>query len=95
MRETVVMCDNPPDMPETVSVTVPVAAVLLAVSVNVLVLAVLLGLNDAVTPVGRPDADKLTLPLKPFCGLTVMVLVPLAPCVMLRLLGDAERVKFP
>jgi len=55
---------------------------------------VLLGLNDAVTPLGRPDADKLTLPLKPFCGVTVMVLAPLAPCVMLKLLGDAERVKF-
>jgi len=78
-----------------VTEAVPVAAVLLAVSVNVLVLAVLLGLNDAVTPLGSPDADKLTLPLKPFCGVTVMVLAPLAPWVMLRLLGDAERVKFP
>ena len=76
----------------TVTVTVPVAAVLPAVSVNVLVLAVLLGLNDAVTPPGKPDADKLTLPLKPFCGVTVMVLVPLAPCAIVKLLGDAERV---
>ncbi len=32
------------------------------------------------------------LPLKPFCGVTVTVLVPLVPCVMLRLVGDAERV---
>jgi len=86
---------KPPDIPVMVTEAVPVAAVLLAVSVNVLVLVVVLGLNDAVTPLGRPDADKLTLPLKPFCGVTVMVLTPLAPCVMLRLLGDAERVKFP
>ncbi len=86
---------KPPDIPVMVTEAVPVTAVLLAVSVNVLVLAVLLGLNDAVTPLGRPDADKPTLPLKPFCGVTVMVLAPLAPCVMLRLLGDAERVKFP
>ena len=86
---------RPPDIPVRVTEAVPVAAVLLAVSVNVLVLVVLLGLNDAVTPLGRPDADKLTLALKPFCGLTVMVLAPLAPCVTLRLLGDAERVKFP
>ncbi len=86
---------KPPDIPVMVTEAVPVTAVLLAVSVNVLVLAVLLGLNDAVTPLGRPDADKPTLPLKPFCGLTVMVLAPLAPWVMLRLLGDAERVKFP
>ena len=83
-----------PDVPVMVAVTVPVAAVLLAVSVNVLVLVVLLGLNDAVTPLGRPDADKLTLPLKPFCGLTVIALVPVVPCDIVKLLGDAERAKF-
>jgi len=92
VRERVVTCDNLPDAPETVTVTVPVAAVLLAASVNMLVLAVLPGLNDAVTPLGRPDADKLTLPLKPPCGVTVMVLVPLVPWITLRLLGEAERV---
>jgi hypothetical protein len=92
---TVVVLVKPADEPVRVTVTVPVAAVPLAVSVNVLVLTVLLGLNDAVTPLGRPDADKLTLPLKPFCGVTVMVLAPLAPWVMLRPLGDAESVKFP
>jgi len=92
---TVVVLVKPADEPVRVTVTVPVAATPLAVSVNVLVLAVLLGLNEAVTPLGRPDADKLTLPLKPFCGVTVMVPAPLAPWVMLRLLGDAESVKFP
>jgi hypothetical protein len=75
----------------TVTVNVPVAAVLLAVSVNVLELVVPPGLNDAVTPLGRPDADKLTLPLKPFCGVTVIVLARLAPCTTLRLLGEADR----
>jgi hypothetical protein len=86
--------DKLPDVPVMVTVTVPVVAVLLAVSVKVLVLAVLLGLKDAVTPLGKPDADKLTLPLKPFCGVTVIVLVPAVPCVIVKLLGDAERVKF-
>ena len=80
-----------PEVPVIVRVTVPVAAVPLAVNVNVLEAVAGLGLNEAVTPLGRPDADKLTLPVKPFCGVTVMVLEPLAPCVMLRLLGDAER----
>jgi len=85
-----------PDTPVMVTVTVPVVAVPLAVSVNVLLLAVLLlavllGLNDAVTPLGRPDADKLTLPLKPFCGVTVITLVLLVPCVIVKLLGEAER----
>ncbi len=83
---------KPPDVPVMVTKAVPEVAALLAASVNVLVLAVLLGLNDAVTPLGRPDADKLTLLLKPFCGLTVMVLVPLVPCTIIKLFGDAESV---
>jgi hypothetical protein len=77
-----------------VTVAVPTGAALLAVSVNVLVPPVVLaGLKDAVTPAGRPEADKLTLPVKPLCGVTVIVLVPLAPCVMLKLLGEAARAK--
>ena len=55
-------------------------AVGLAVSVRVLVVAVGFGLNDAVTPVGRVEVtDIVTLPVKPFVGLTVIVLVPLLP----------------
>jgi hypothetical protein len=72
----------------------PVAAVLLAASVSVLAPVVLVGLNVAVTPLGTPDADRPTLPLKPLSVTTEMVLVPLAPCVMVRLLGNAERLKF-
>ena len=81
-----------PEVPVMVTGTLPVAAVPLTVSVNVLVLVAGLALNDAVTPLGRPEADKLTWPLKPFCPLTVIVLVPLVPCVMFRLLGDADNV---
>jgi hypothetical protein len=65
VRERVVAFDKLPDAPVMVTETVPVAAALLAVSVNVLVVVVLPGLNDAVTPLGRPDADKVTLPLNP------------------------------
>ena len=72
---------------------VPVPAVLVALSVRTLVLVALAGLNEeAVTPLGRPETDSATLPLKPFCGVTVMVLVPLPPCV--RVHGNAERLKF-
>lgn len=81
------------DVPLTERVTVPIAAAPLTVSVNTLVLAVLGGLNDAVTPLGRPDADKLTFPVKPFSGVTVIVVVPLAPCVTDKLLGEAESEK--
>jgi hypothetical protein len=94
VRLTVVVCDKPGDVPVIVTVNVPVVAPLLAVSVNVLVLVVLLGLSVADTPLGWPEADKLTLPVKPFCRLTVIVLVPLVPWVTVTLLGDAERLKF-
>jgi hypothetical protein len=94
VRETGAVFVKFPEVPVTVIVTVPVVAVLLAVSVNELVLAVLLGLKDAVTPFGNPLADRLTLPLKPLWGETVIVLVPLVPCVIVRLFGDAESEKF-
>lgn len=90
----VVVLLSVPEAPVTVTVTVPVVAMLLAVSVKVLVLVALAGLNEAVTPLGRPAADKLTLPLKPLRGVIVMVLEPLDPCVMVRLVGEAESVKF-
>jgi hypothetical protein len=72
-------CDRLPDLPLTLTLKVPVAAELLTVSVNVLVLVVLLGLNDAVTPLGRWDADIATLPVKPFVGWMVIVDVPVLP----------------
>jgi len=90
----VVVCVKLPDVPVMVTVAAPVVAEPLAVRVSVLVVEAGLGLKAAVTPLGRPEADKLTVLLKPFCGVTVMVLVPAAPCVMLRLVGDAERAKF-
>ena len=65
-------------LPLMVTANVPMLAALLTVKVSVLLLVVLLGLKDAVTPLGSPETDKLTLPLKPFCGVTVIVLVPLA-----------------
>jgi hypothetical protein len=49
-----------------VTVAVPVEAVLLAASVKVLAPVVGLGLNEGVTPLGKPEVDRLTLPLKPF-----------------------------
>ena len=62
-----------------VTVDVPVVAVLLAVRVRELVVVAEAGLKEAVTPLGRPDADKVTLPLNPFRGATVMALEPLDP----------------
>ncbi len=47
---------NVPEEPVTVIVDVPATPEALAVSVRVLAPVVLAGLNDAVTPLGRPDA---------------------------------------
>ena len=79
VRETVVELVRLPLTPLIVAVNVPVAAEALAVNVAILVLVVLLGLKDAVTPAGNPEADKLTLPLKPFCGVTPIVALLLLP----------------
>ena len=76
-----------------VTVEVPGAAVLLAVSVNALVVVALAGLKAAVTPVGRPEAVRATLPVKPFFGVIVSVLEPLAPCAIDTLVGDAAKPK--
>ena len=92
VRVMVVVRVKVPDVPVMVAVTVPTVAALLAASVIVLVVVAGLGLNDALTPLGRPETDKLTLPLKPFSGVTATVAVPPLPCVMLRLVGDADRV---
>ena len=55
-----------PEVPVTVIVLVPVVAVLLAVNVSTLLDVVGLTPNDAVTPLGRPEAERLTDPVKPF-----------------------------
>lgn len=90
---SVVVSVKLPDVPVIVTVTVPVAAVALAVKVSVLVVVAGLGLNAAVTPLGKPDAERLTLPLKPFAGVMVIVLVPWPPGTMLKLLGLADSAK--
>src|SRR5215831_8665633 len=91
----VVVLVSVPALPVMVTVNVPMLAAPLALNVTVLVLLVLAGLNDAVTPPGSPEADKLTLPLKPFFGVTVIVLAPLAARRTFTLLGDADSVNVP
>lgn len=82
-----------PLVPVTVIFVVPAVAVLDAVRVNVLVPVVDAGLKLAVTPVGRPPAARATVPLKPFNGPTVIVLLPVPPCATERLVGFAVNEK--
>jgi len=77
-----------PDVPVTVTVAEPTVAALEAVSVNTLLLVALAGLKDAVTPEGRPLAERATDPLKLLSGVTVMVLVPDAPATTLADVAD-------
>jgi hypothetical protein len=95
VRPTVVVWVSPPEMPVMVTVTVPVAAVLLAVNVRRLVLVAGFVPNAAVTPEGSPVALSVTLPVNPFAGVTLIVLVPpVPPWVIVPLAGDADRPKF-
>ncbi len=78
-RLIVVVCGvKLPEVPVMTTVVAPVMAVLLAVRVKMLVVA-LVDVNEAVTPLGRPEATKLTLPVKPPVGFTVIVLGTLLP----------------
>jgi hypothetical protein len=88
----VVVADKLPLVPVIVTVAAPVTAALLAASVNTLDPVAGLVPNDAVTPLGRPLAESVTLPLNPFAGLTVMVLVPEAPGAIDRLPGESDSV---
>ncbi len=59
-----------PDVPVMVTVYCPRVAALLAVSVRVLLPVVGLGEKDAVTPLGSPETERFTLPVKPYCEFT-------------------------
>ena len=52
---------------------------MLSVSVMMLEPVVGLGENEAVTPLGKPVAESVTLPLKPYWGFTVTVPVCVVP----------------
>jgi hypothetical protein len=82
-----------PDVPVMVTEYVPTNAA--PVEDNVRELPAVAGFvpKPAVTPLGRPDAVKFTLPLNPFKGLMVMVVKAAAPWSIVKLAGDAERVK--
>ena len=75
----VVLAVRLPDVPLMVTVAAPVAAVLLAVSVTTLVPVVGLVAKAAVTPLGKPEAASVTLPVNPFWPDTVIVDFPEAP----------------
>lgn len=92
-RVTVVLAVVLPEVPVMVTVNAPVAAVLLAVSVSTLEVAEDVGLNEAVTPLGKPVAANDTLPVNPPTSVTEIVSVPLAPCWTVRVDAEGFRLK--
>jgi len=93
VRLIVVVRVRLPPTPVMVTVAEPKAAVLEAASVRVLLPPVVeVGLKLAVTPLGNPLALKVTLLVK-MARLIVIVLVPFAPRITVRLPGFAESVK--
>ena len=93
VKATVVLAVRLPEVPLIVTVAVPVAAELLAVSVSTLVPVVGLVANAAVTPLGRPEAASVTLPANPFWPDTVMADFPEAPWATVREAGEVPSVK--
>ena len=81
VRVRVVVLEREPEAPVMVTTAVPTVAALPAARVKVLepVPVTLVGPKVAFTPAGNPEADKLTLPVNPFCGVTASVVVPLVP----------------
>ena len=91
MSASVVVADGTPtQVPVMVTVAIPRAAV--GPAVNVIKLLPVVGFvpNDAVTPLGSPDAARLTLPVNPPTPNTEMVLAPDAPWAIIRPTGESE-----
>lgn len=80
-----------PDLPVMVTVASPGAAEAAAVRVRIALAGVAPPLNEPVTPVGRPERLTVTEPAKPFCGVKVRVLAPVAPCATLSAVGEADK----
>ena len=84
---------NAPEVPVMVTVEFPAGAVALAVRVSTLDPVAGLVPKEAVTPLGMPDAARVTLPVNPPASVTVMVAAPLLPWAIDRAGVEAAIVK--
>jgi hypothetical protein len=80
------------DVPVMVIENVPITAPFVADKFKRLVAVAGFVPKLAVTPLGRPETIRLTGLVKPFRGLTLMVVEPAAPWRKVKLAGEAERV---
>ena len=95
ISEMEVVALSVPEVPVMVIGYVPATVDAATARVTTLDVVDEVGLNVAVTPVGRPEAANVTLPENGLTSVTVMVSVPLAPGATVRLVGEAEMLKLP
>src|SRR5262245_44402730 len=94
VRLIVTSCDRPPPLPVTVTAAAPSVAVPDAESVRTLLLPVAgLELKLALTPPGTTPVLSVMALVKPPVRVMVIVLAPLAPRLMVRLVGEVDSVK--
>jgi hypothetical protein len=93
VREIVVVFVRLPEVPVIVTVTMPVVATPVADRLKRLVVVAGFVPKTALTPLGKPDAVKTTVPLNPFWELIVIVVELTEPWRKVKLAGDAESVK--
>jgi len=86
---------NVPEVPVMVIGYVPARVVAATVKVTTLEVVEEAGLNDAVTPVGKPDAANVTLPVNGLTSVTVIVSVPLVPGATDSVAAEGFSVKLP
>jgi hypothetical protein len=87
---SVVVAVRPSCVPVIVIVNVPSVAAVLSVRVNRLLVTAGFGLNEAVTPLGKPETERFT---RPGCGLMMICVEPELPCTMLSEFGEGIRVR--
>lgn len=95
VKAMVVVSVSVPEVPVTVTVEVPAAAVLLAVSVSTLLAVAGFVAKAAVTPVGNPETESVTLPLKGLTSAIEIVSVALVPSVNDKDVLEGVREKLP
>jgi len=95
VSEMVVVAVTEPEVPVIVIVEVPAAAVLAAVSVRVL--PEVDGFEDqaAVTPVGSPEAARVTEPLNGLTSVILIVATLLEPAAIDNVAADGVSTKLP
>ena len=84
---------NEPELPVMVIVAVPRGAVVLAVKVNALDPVAGLVPKVTVTPLGKPDAVSVTLPVNPPASIIEIVSEPLPPWAMVSAAAEELSVK--